>query len=90
MALPGTWERPFRVMTFNTQILNNDISSIAAEIRRLGPGRGDGWNSVRIRKLYEILRRDDPFSPDDGVNCQFGVQLPILLWRKNMSGMVRG
>jgi endonuclease/exonuclease/phosphatase (EEP) superfamily protein YafD len=75
-------ERQLRIVTFNTQVSNNDIDAIAAEVLRLKPNVAVLVEfGPRKRRLLNILVRDYPFSFNCGMNCQFAIlsQFPLNL-----------
>jgi endonuclease/exonuclease/phosphatase (EEP) superfamily protein YafD len=75
-------EKQLRLMTFNTQIRNNDSKAIAAEIRRLDPDVAlliEFGENKRI--IFDLLKERFPYRADCGVHCQFAFlsKVPIFM-----------
>jgi endonuclease/exonuclease/phosphatase (EEP) superfamily protein YafD len=82
ISTPQAGEKQLRLMTFNTQIRNNDIKAIAAEIRRLDPDVAmlvEFGETKRI--IFDLLKERFAYRADCGAGCQFAFlsKVPIFI-----------
>jgi endonuclease/exonuclease/phosphatase (EEP) superfamily protein YafD len=76
-------ERPLRLMTFNTSVINKDIEAISAEVRRLNPDIATLMEfSERKRAVIDRLQDIYPYSAGcvPGRYCHFALlsKVPII------------
>lgn len=86
-------ERPLRLMTFNTRLLNDDAEAIVSEVRRLDPDVATLVEFGENKKVaYDLLKRDYPYHIECLAErfCHFAIISKVPIVSSEAKGIWKG